>query len=95
MKSIQVSSIATLALAGVTNAYPNILAQLEAQKRPSKRQLSEVVTPVFDAASQYIDTTGDHAFNPPGDGDQRGPCPGLNAMANQYVHSSSHYFDEF
>lgn len=37
----------------------------------------------FDAASQYISTTGDHAFVPPGPGDQRGPCPGLNAMANQ------------
>lgn len=29
-----------------------------------------------------IDVSGDHAFVPPGEGDQRGPCPGLNALAN-------------
>lgn len=26
--------------------------------------------------------TGEHAFQPPNKGDQRGPCPGLNALAN-------------
>ncbi|KAJ3921575.1 hypothetical protein F5877DRAFT_64820 [Lentinula edodes] len=36
----------------------------------------------FDAALQYVSTTGVHAFVPPGLGDFRGPCPGLNAMAN-------------
>lgn len=29
-----------------------------------------------------VDVSGDHAFVPPGEGDQRGPCPGLNALAN-------------
>lgn len=29
-----------------------------------------------------INVSGDHAFVPPGEGDQRGPCPGLNALAN-------------
>jgi len=38
---------------------------------------------LFDPVSQYISTTGDNAFVPPGPTDQRGPCPGLNAMANQ------------
>ncbi|KAL1649581.1 hypothetical protein SLS58_001638 [Diplodia intermedia] len=33
-------------------------------------------------SSKPIDTTGDHAFQAPGDGDQRGPCPGLNVLAN-------------
>ncbi|KAJ3875198.1 hypothetical protein F5051DRAFT_70095 [Lentinula edodes] len=36
----------------------------------------------FDPALQYVSTTGQHAFVPPGSGDFRGPCPGLNAMAN-------------
>jgi hypothetical protein len=38
----------------------------------------------FDAASQLVDITGEHAFTPPNfaAGDQRGPCPGLNALAN-------------
>lgn len=26
--------------------------------------------------------SGEHVFVPPSDGDQRGPCPGLNALAN-------------
>lgn len=40
------------------------------------------VTPPFDAAVQYVNNQGDNAFNPPSGFDQRGPCPGLNAMAN-------------
>ncbi|GAW04577.1 oxidase-like protein [Lentinula edodes] len=36
----------------------------------------------FDPTLQYVSTTGQHAFIPPGPGDFRGPCPGLNAMAN-------------
>ncbi|KAJ3990890.1 Chloroperoxidase, partial [Lentinula boryana] len=36
----------------------------------------------FDAALQHVSTTGQHSFAPPGPGDFRGPCPGLNAMAN-------------
>ena len=36
----------------------------------------------FDATAQYIDTTGAHAFVPPSTNDLRGPCPGLNALAN-------------
>jgi hypothetical protein len=36
----------------------------------------------FDAALQRIDVSGSHAFVAPGSGDKRGPCPGLNALAN-------------
>lgn len=38
----------------------------------------------FVAKEQLIDTHGEHAFIPPNfqAGDQRGPCPGLNALAN-------------
>lgn len=38
--------------------------------------------PPFDAQSQYVSNKGAHAFHPPGAGDARGECPGLNAMAN-------------
>ncbi|CZT41973.1 related to oxidase [Rhynchosporium secalis] len=43
--------------------------------------------PGFDAAQQYVSTHGQYEFKPPTNpntytGDQRGPCPGLNAMAN-------------
>ncbi|KUJ21101.1 putative aromatic peroxygenase [Mollisia scopiformis] len=39
---------------------------------------------MFDPAAQLVDVTGAHAFTPPDfdAGDQRGPCPGLNALAN-------------
>lgn len=37
---------------------------------------------VFDAEKQYISTSGEYAWVAPGETDQRGPCPGLNAMAN-------------
>lgn len=40
------------------------------------------VTPPFDASQQYVSNTGSHAFKAPSATDQRGPCPGLNAMAN-------------
>lgn len=42
----------------------------------------------FDAKKQYIDVSkgSGHEYVPPGAGDLRGPCPGLNAFAN---HSTS------
>lgn len=38
----------------------------------------------FDPVAQRVSTTGQHAFVPPNlaAGDKRGPCPGLNALAN-------------
>ncbi|KAL9025226.1 MAG: hypothetical protein Q9196_005914 [Gyalolechia fulgens] len=38
----------------------------------------------FDPVAQHVSTTGDHAFVAPNlaAGDKRGPCPGLNALAN-------------
>ncbi|PKX96328.1 peroxidase family protein [Aspergillus novofumigatus IBT 16806] len=37
---------------------------------------------LLDPMSKPIDVTGVHAFQPPKKGDQRGPCPALNALAN-------------
>jgi hypothetical protein len=36
----------------------------------------------FDAKSQLVSTSGEHAYINPGAGDIRGPCAGLNAAAN-------------
>ena len=47
-----------------------------AKQRELKRQTT------FDPSSQYVSTTGEYAWVAPGAGDQRGPCPGLNALAN-------------
>ncbi|PGH35241.1 hypothetical protein GX50_01937 [[Emmonsia] crescens] len=51
--------------------------QAELKHKRSKRLL-------FDTMKKPIETTGKHAFVPPNfeAGDQRGPCPGLNALAN-------------
>ena len=47
-----------------------------AKQRVLKRQTT------FDPTSQHVSTTGEYAWVAPGPGDQRGPCPGLNALAN-------------
>lgn len=95
MKTIQISSFITLALVGVSNAYPSIMEHLarEAQQKQAKRWglpsfkkemgKRQLTVPPFDPTTQYVSNTGAHAFVAPGSGDQRGPCPGLNAMANQ------------
>ncbi|KAF2167401.1 hypothetical protein M409DRAFT_66015 [Zasmidium cellare ATCC 36951] len=38
--------------------------------------------PPFNAAAQYVSNQGTHKFVAPGPGDERGECPGLNALAN-------------
>ena len=37
---------------------------------------------IFDEKLQFIDLTGEHEWRAPGPTDQRGPCAGLNALAN-------------
>lgn len=71
------TTLASVAFAGSAAAFPSILKELQEREAGSndintvKRQSPSIVP--FDAESQYIDTTGDHAFNPPGPNDQRGP----------------------
>ncbi|CAE6528452.1 unnamed protein product, partial [Rhizoctonia solani] len=43
---------------------------------------SNALSVTFDPVKQKIDVSGKHAFQPPAAGDKRGPCPGLNALAN-------------
>ncbi|KAF8699333.1 Peroxidase, family 2, partial [Rhizoctonia solani] len=47
-----------------------------------KRQTNATPLATFDPVKQKVDVTGEHAFQPPRAGDKRGPCPGLNALAN-------------
>ena len=90
MKTTLAVSLLALAATEVA-AFPRMAAEqaarLEASPRgkrstlarsPHKKRVS------FDPKSQYVSTTGDHAFVPPNfnGGDVRGPCPGLNAAAN-------------
>lgn len=46
------------------------------------KEIRQLVPPTFDASKQYVSTTGAHAYVAPKSTDLRGPCPGLNAMAN-------------
>ncbi|CAG7998851.1 unnamed protein product [Penicillium salamii] len=52
-------------------------SQAHAETKVDKRFL-------LDSMKSPVDVTGEHAFQPPNfeNGDQRGPCPGLNALAN-------------
>ncbi|TGO26420.1 hypothetical protein BPAE_0060g00360 [Botrytis paeoniae] len=53
------------------------LAKAAYEERRAKRS-----SPGFNAAAQIINVSREHAFVPPGPKDMRGPCPGLNALAN-------------
>lgn len=71
-----------------TVAFPSMIDEL-VEKEKEKRQNGQGggfpdLVSYFDPKLQYVSNTGDHAFVPPNfaAGDIRGPCPGLNAMAN-------------
>jgi len=87
-------SLSTGALAfGIASAFPHLMTSPDSplvRDALAKRQAVNpdsgaplpLLPPPFDAAQQHVSTTGQYAFVPPGSGDARGPCPGLNAMAN-------------
>jgi hypothetical protein len=66
-------------------AYPAIMEEALEKGRKAGKLAKRVlgVDPGFDVAQQLIDVHGSHAWVAPGSGDLRGPCPGLNALANQ------------
>jgi hypothetical protein len=63
---------------GERRKIAGIAATIESEAK-ERRQL---IPPTFDAPTQYVSTTGEHAYVAPTSTDLRGPCPGLNAMAN-------------
>ncbi len=74
-----VNAVAALLLP-LASAFPYLADDAGGAKAEHFRRAS----PGFDAAAQRIDVSGAHAFTPPNiqAGDLRGPCPGLNALAN-------------
>jgi hypothetical protein len=79
------TTILCLTVAGLTHAYPDISQHLkprDSKAASSWGGLLPLTTPKFDAEAQRISTTGEHVWKAPGKDDQRGPCPGLNALAN-------------
>ncbi|KAK5722834.1 hypothetical protein LTR17_014220 [Elasticomyces elasticus] len=91
------SSLAVAILASNVAAFPHLamdrmtegLSADVAYKQLLERQTlgpqggaGPLTPPPFDAKAQLVDVSGTHAFTPPGSGDARGFCPGLNALAN-------------
>ncbi|KAJ1307970.1 hypothetical protein OPQ81_002047 [Rhizoctonia solani] len=74
----------SLALVGTTVAFPTNTGANPAgcpfagKSSQVKRQTSAT----FDPVKQRVDVSGEHEFRPPGPNDKRGPCAGLNALAN-------------
>lgn len=80
----------TLLYACGTSAFPALMEEVARQVQ--ERSINGFVEVpslnkriAFDPQAQLVSTTGEHAFVAPTSSDLRGPCPGLNAMANQYV----------
>ncbi|KAL9134606.1 MAG: hypothetical protein Q9175_004205 [Cornicularia normoerica] len=69
-------------LAKKSGECPHLAKQNEAEcpYLAKNKELKRQAT--FDPTSQHVSTTGEYAWVAPGAGDQRGPCPGLNALAN-------------
>jgi hypothetical protein len=86
-------------LAPMARAFPAMMyeaaaadPQIEARAKELAKMLEALFEPVntFNEKAQYIDVSqgSGHEYVPPGSGDLRGPCPGLNAFANhsKYCH---------
>jgi hypothetical protein len=66
------------------SAFPHVAEEVTARLASAQFKSTEKRAVIFNPAAQLVDVTGKHAFVPPNfaAGDQRGPCPGLNALAN-------------
>lgn len=69
-------------LSGLLDVTSDLLQGIE-------RGLEDTLSALDPFKNKAVDVSGDHAFQPPSPTDQRGPCPGLNALANHgYIHRS-------
>ncbi|KAG4425993.1 hypothetical protein IFR04_000937 [Cadophora malorum] len=90
MKQVHLSYVGATLLsifAPEVAAFPGVLeaaTRAKADRHIVGRQEAPDLNPTFNEKLQHVSTTGEHAFVAPNlaAGDQRGPCPGLNAMAN-------------
>jgi len=86
-------------------AFPSTMPDLSAAEMREFRQLADKITQQFGtlkAESQHaergdifmgtkVETTGEHEYQAPKKGDLRGPCPGLNILANYgYINRSGY-----
>jgi hypothetical protein len=80
----KVVAFAAAAIRYAANAERDALAASNIKGAIAKhRATRSQANPGFNAAAQYVSTSGQYAFVAPDlSTDQRGQCPGLNAMAN-------------
>lgn len=67
-------------LAKKSGECPHLAKRQECPQLAKNKELKRQAT--FDPTSQQVSTDGVYSWVAPGAGDQRGPCPGLNALAN-------------
>nr|XP_018904130.1 PREDICTED: aromatic peroxygenase-like [Bemisia tabaci] len=79
-----------------TEEQSQVLHRLLRQAADARTKRQSPYIP-FDKDLQRVQTDGPHKFVAPGPGDQRGPCPGLNALANHnYIpHNGIATVDQF
>jgi hypothetical protein len=75
---------ALAALLFSASAFPHVTEEVAARLASAQLRSAKKRAVTFSPAAQLVDVTGKHAFVPPNfaAGDTRGPCPGLNALAN-------------
>lgn len=66
----------------IRNLQPGDALQKRAIDSASETNCGPTPCAIFSEEEQLVSIEGEYAFVPPGPGDLRGPCPGLNAAAN-------------
>ena len=81
MKTLQ-KLVGIALIASIASAFPADTQEDVKEKFIGK--LKRQTVPGFNKKEQYVSTSGKHRYIPANfaAGDQRGPCPGLNALAN-------------
>ena len=77
---IQVTAFPRLDVNGINGLTKLAKKSAECPHLATHKELKRQTT--FDPTSQHVSTTGKYSWVAPASSDQRGPCPGLNALAN-------------
>ena len=80
LSTIQVTAFPRINADGVKGLTKLAKKSSECPHLAKNKELKRQTT--FDPTSQQVSTAGVYSWISPGAGDQRGPCPGLNALAN-------------
>lgn len=89
MKVLTTAALLGATLINSVAAYPHIAGIVAEEMTKTQKDAPTLAerqiqppSPTFNAKEQYVSTKGKYKWVAPGPSDQRGPCPGLNALAN-------------